>query len=131
MDEAAVRKRRADGTPCTQGNFEVWKARFETEMAERALEEEERVILAVGKKKEKVVDKSGRSTGFEQFSGKVGMLNMDDIERAAEEALEDEDEIRIEGMDQNLFEDDDDLDDMDFDSDDDEDFDTDEDEPDI
>ena len=39
-EELEVRKRRAEGTPCTKENFEAWKAKFEAEMAEKAAKEE-------------------------------------------------------------------------------------------
>jgi hypothetical protein len=71
---------------------------------------------------ERSLEKAGRLTGYQQFSDKTGLLNLEAMEAAAENAQVDEDE----DVDENLFDDDDDLDDLDFD-DDDEDGDDDED----
>lgn len=121
LEEQAVLKRRAEGTPCTKENFEVWKESFEREMSEKAQTEEEYSKIDSGKKqKEKKEDKTGRLSGFQLFSGKGdSMVNMDDMERAAEEAADqpiDPDELDV---DEDLFdlEDDEDLDDLDFDED--------------
>ena len=75
-----------------------------------------------GKSTDREVDKSDRLTGFEQFSGKVGTLNLEAMEAAAEDAeLDEEEDIVGDDVDEALFDvDDDDLDDLDFDSDDDE-----------
>jgi len=119
LDEQAVRKRRAEGTPCTKENFEKWREEFEKEMAEKAANEE--AIQESGKKsKEKKEDKSSRTTGFFQFNDKSGKnINLIDIEKAvaeAEDAMIDTVELDV---DEQLFElDDDDLDDLDFDDDD-------------
>ena len=63
------------------------------------------------------VDKSGRLTGFQQFSGKQDDLEA--LEAAAERAERDEDEEEdeedLEHIDEDLFDDDEDLDDLDFD----------------
>ena len=76
--------------------------------------------VAVGGKKksgEKVDVTKDRLSGFEQFSGKVGIMSLEAIEAAAEEAgNETSDEVDIDDLDENLFDDDDDLDDLDFDS---------------
>ena len=128
-EELAVRKRRAEGTPCTEDNFMVWKAKFDAEMTAQA-EKEAGEAAAEGstakKKKEKVVDKSGRLSGFEQFSGKAGgIINLEAMEAEAENAEVDEDEAiadeeaaaaLAEVEDEDLFDvDDEDLDDLDFD----------------
>jgi len=117
-EELAVTKRRAEGTPCNKENFEAWKERFEREMAERRLLEEAESEDASGvksKKKDKAkVDKSGRLTGFQHFSGKQD--NLEALEAAAENAVADEDE-EFEGVDEDLFDEDVDLDDLDFDDD--------------
>jgi len=127
-EQLAVQKRRAEGTPCNKENFLAWFARFEAEIVKK----EEDAALAEresnSKKKnkgEKVVDKSGRITGFLHFNDKIGTLDLEAIEAAAENAQVDEDE-EVDVEDENLFMDDDDLDDLDFDDDDDDD-----DEPDI
>jgi hypothetical protein len=87
---------------------------------------------------DRTAEKAGRLTGFQQFSDKTGMLNLEAMEAAAENAQIDEDEEQDEGnledVDEDLFDDDDDLDDLEFDDDDDEDDDgddDDDDEPDI
>lgn len=128
--EIAVRMRRAEGTPCTEENFCKWKANFDKEMAaKQETQEEEQASLneKVGKKKKKdeVDEQDGRLTGYEQFTQKLGLVNMDALEQAALEA-ENED------LDEDLFDDDDDLDDLDFsDEEDDEDYDSEEEEVDI
>mmetsp|Transcript_13399 Transcript_13399/g.19746 ORF Transcript_13399/g.19746 Transcript_13399/m.19746 type:complete len:295 (+) Transcript_13399:127-1011(+) len=116
MEEQAVRQRRAEGTPCTLENFEVWRTAFEKELEEEALEEETK--MEGGKKqKEKREDKSDRITGFAHFSGKAGKaVNLDEIEKAAAEAEDapiDPEELDV---DEDLFDldDDEDLDDLDF-----------------
>jgi len=47
LEEMAVRKRRAEGTPCTAENFQLWKLKFDTEMAafqkEQKLQEEQSI----------------------------------------------------------------------------------------
>ncbi|MGK3761350.1 MAG: hypothetical protein ACI8RD_013668 [Bacillariaceae sp.] len=101
------------------------------EEAERLAEE----MAADPKKKgnkggEKVVDKSGRLTGHQQFTDKGGNFNLEAMEAAAENAERDENEVEDVDVDEDLFLEDDDLDDLDFD-DDDEDDDDDDDEPDI
>jgi hypothetical protein len=146
-EELAVRKRRAEGTPCTDETFNAWCEKFE---AERKVEKQKAAEEAAAdskkkgganKDKTKVVDKSGRLTGFEQFSGKAGTVDWEAMEAATENAQRDEDEeddeeeqddddgANLEDVDEELFDvDDDDLDDLDFDDDDDDD---DEEEPDI
>jgi len=135
LEEMAVRKRRAEGTPCTAENFQLWKLKFDTEMAafqkEQKLQEEQ----SITKKQEKLlakkkVDKSGRLTGYDQFSDKVmGSLSMEEMEQAAqvdedeEEYDEDEDDDvdNLEDLDEDLFDVEDDLDDLDSSDDDNED----------
>jgi hypothetical protein len=77
-----------------------------------------------GVKTDKLVDKSGRLTGFEQFSGKSGTVDWEAMEAATENAQRDEDEEEDEeegealDVDEDLFDvDDEDLDDLDFDDD--------------
>lgn len=129
LEEIEVRKRRAEGTPCTKENFLVWKAKFEKEMEEKEAEEANAQLkekASSGKKKggnsaKKDDEKESRLTGYEQFCGKMGILNLDAIEMAADEAENDPDEVDVEELDvdEDLFDDDEDLDDLDFDSDDD------------
>ena len=129
LEEIEVRKRRAEGTPCTKENFLAWKAKFEKEMEEKE-EEEAKARLkekaSTGKKKggtstKKDDEKESRLTGYEQFCGKMGILNLDAIEKAADEAENDPKKVDVEELDvdEDLFDDDEDLDDLDFDSDDD------------
>lgn len=130
MEEQAVRKRRTEGTPCNKENFEIWREAFQKEMNEKAAEEGVDGEQSGKKQREKKVDKSGRITGFLQFSGKVGQA-VEDMEKAAEEAagaMIDPEELDV---DEDLFDldDDEDLDDLDFD--DDEDSDLDDEEPEI
>mmetsp|Transcript_17861 Transcript_17861/g.25178 ORF Transcript_17861/g.25178 Transcript_17861/m.25178 type:complete len:311 (+) Transcript_17861:36-968(+) len=139
LEELAVRKRRAEGTPCTRENFLAWKEKFEQEMLEaEAKEKEENDKNPTSSKKEKkeakkVVDKSGRLTGFVQFSDKVmGTLNLEEIEKAAEDAQVDEDEeeddedFDLDELDEELFDDEEDVDFDDLESSDDDDDDDDE-----
>lgn len=130
-EELAVRKRRAEGTPVNEETFNEWKERFEAEMLQKMEEEAVETVGETKKKKEKVVDKSNRITGFLQFSDKSGNFNLEAMEAAAENAEVDEDEENLENVDEDLFDDDEDLDDLDFDDEDDDDDDDDEQEPDI
>lgn len=115
IEEEAVRKRRAEGTPCNEENFYAWKKSFELAMAAMSESATDAIEKENLKKKEKKEDVSGRITGFEHFSGKGGMLNLEAIEAAA--MLEDHvDSLEIN---EELFEGDDDLDDLDFDDNDD------------
>lgn len=131
MEEQTVLKRRAEGTQVTQETFDAWKKKFDEEMtkqqAQEAAKAEQQVSGRKNKEKSKVEDKSGRLTGFEQFSGK--QMNMEAIEAAAEEAENDEIDPDELDVDEELFDDDEDLDDLDFDSD--EDDEDDDEEPDI
>ena len=106
QEELTVRKRRAEGTPCTRPNFEAWQARFLAEMEQNEIEAAKVDDAATNKRnKEKVVDKSGRLTGYQQFIDKMG--NFEALEAAAEEVEEQE-------YDEELFDDDIDVDDLDF-----------------
>mmetsp|Transcript_24506 Transcript_24506/g.57595 ORF Transcript_24506/g.57595 Transcript_24506/m.57595 type:complete len:300 (+) Transcript_24506:114-1013(+) len=125
-EELAVRRRRAEGTQCTDDTFSAWKEKFDAEM--EAEHERLKTEAASDSKKKgggksggaKVVDKSGRLTGFQHFTDKAGTLNLEAIEAAAENAKVDENEA-VDVADEDLFDvSDDDLDDLDFDSDDDE-----------
>ena len=124
-EEIEVRKRRAEGTPCTEENFNAWLERFEAENVAKEAEVEAMKDERSGKKKssEKKDETMDRLTGFEQFSSKVGIMSLEAIEKAAEEAeneSSDVDEVGVDdilSVDEELFDDDDDLDDLDFDSD--------------
>ena len=75
-----------------------------------------------------------RLTGFQIFSEKSGVFNLDKLEAAAEELENGDggDDDDVGDVDEDLFDDDEDLDDLDFDSDeDDDDEDDDDSEPDI
>ena len=115
-EDYEVQKRRAEGMPCNKENFEAWKQRFEAELAEEAaLKESADGDTGRKGKEKKTEDKTGRITGFMQFSGAAA--NLQALEAAADEAEQDETPI----IDEELFDDDEDLDDLDFDSDDDDD----------
>lgn len=134
-EELDVRRRRAEGTPCTEENFNVWKRKFEEEMAQREEEEENGTSkdkTATSKKKNKnssaLEDEIAiRMTGFEYFTQKGGVMNLELLEKAAEDAAaesgDEYDEVDVDELDvdEDLFDDDEDLDDLDFDDDDDED----------
>lgn len=136
LEEMAVRKRRAEGTPCNKENFEAWKARFEEEMADKENDDDEEDGKGGPKKIKKQgsasVDRSDRMTGFDYFRSKA--TNMEALEAAAEaaetqemepEELDDDDDDDDDenekqlAVDEDLFEDDVDLDDLDFDDEDD------------
>lgn len=122
-EELAVRKRREEGTPVTQESFTIWWEKFCTEMEEKK-DEENGDITNEEREKNRLM--AERKTGFEIFSEKSGVFNLEKLEAAAEEMEND-----VGDVDEDLFDDDEDLDDLDFDSDeDDEDDDSDE-EPDI
>lgn len=143
LEDLEVRKRRAEGTPCNEENFERWKAIFDEEMAiefekNKGIKEDEDVRKAKkkgggaknkmrldGRSKKEEEAMEGRLTGFEYFNQKVGgVLNLDALEKAAEEAAAEgvddggEYEGNLDDLDEDLFDDEDDLDDLDFDSDD-------------
>ena len=126
QEELAVRKRREEGTQVNDVTFADWWAKF-TEEKEK-IKEAEKAAAA-----EKIKDKKGadaataameeRITGFQQFSDKSGVFNLEKLEAAAEEMENDDtalDPEELGEVDENLFDDDDDLDDLDFDSDEDE-----------
>jgi len=125
-EELAVRKRRAEGTPCNDETFSKWRDIFHEEMKEAeqlaadAATDTKKKGGGGGKGIEKEIDKSGRVSGFLQFSEKAGTFNLEAMEAAAENARRDENEtdedISVDDVDKNLFDvNDDDLDDLDFD----------------
>jgi len=138
LEDLAKRKQQEEGTPCTEETFRAWKAKFDEEMEQIAEGENAAIIEneTTGKKKEKA-DKqmdnimADRLTGYDLFSGKSGIMNLEALEAAAED-VENSDSVEGDGLDvdADLFADDDDLDDLDFDDEDSEE-DSDEDFPDI
>lgn len=116
LEEIDVRKRREEGTPCNKENFEAWKARFEAEMAQsRAAEDADETK----KSKQKKEDRANRLTGYQQFAAN---MNLEALEAAAEQAEgddEEEEEGNLDEVDEELFQEDVDLDDLDFASEDD------------
>jgi len=128
LEEIEVRRRRAEGTPCNEENFEAWREKFDKEMAEEAIERsnvDKKDKSSTIKKKgagtnaKKEEDIENRLTGYQQFSGKIGLLNMEDIEKAADQAENEPNDLDVNelNVDEDLFDDDEDLDDLDFDSD--------------
>lgn len=144
-EEMAVRKRRAEGTPCNKENFLAWKERFDKEMEELRMAKEDELgqqqqqsqgdrtgKKSLSKKRSELEEMENRLTGYQQFCDKLGLASLDALEKAAEEAqYEEEDDNEGEyddngdvnvdelDLDEELFDDDDedDLDDLDFDSD--------------
>ena len=122
-EELAVRKRREEGTPVTDVTFAEWWEKFTAEMEKK--KEDERAAAANDSKDKKVVNTpiaEERLTGFQIFSDKAGVFNLERLEAAAEEMANDTSALYPEelgNVDEDLFDDDDDLDDMEFDSDDD------------
>lgn len=127
-EELAVRKRREEGTPVTDATFAEWWSKYSAEMEQRK-EEEKAAAAAEDSKADKknanaasIMDE--RLTGFQIFSEKAGVFNLEKLEAAAEELENDTSALDPEELgevDEELFDDDDDLDDLDFDSDDDDD----------
>ncbi len=137
-EELEVRRRRAEGTPCTEENFNEWKRKFEEEMAQT--EEEEEKENGTSKDKTANIKKKNknssaledemaiRMTGYEYFTQKGGVMNLELLEKAAEDAAaESGDEDEFDGVDvdeldvdEDLFDDEEDLDDLDFDDEDEE-----------
>lgn len=123
-EELAVRKRREEGTPVTQESFNTWWDKFCTEMEEKK-DEETGDITNEEKEKKRIM--AERKTGFEIFSEKSGVFNLEKLEAAAEGIEND-----VGDVDEDLFLDfDSDEDDLDFDSDEDDDDDDSDEEPDI
>jgi ribonuclease E len=126
QEELAVRKRREEGTPVNEETFTAWWDKFCKEMEEKK-DEEDGEITPEEKERKKVM--AERLTGYQIFSEKSGVFNLEKLEAAAEEMEND-----VGDVDEELFDDDEDLDDLDFDSDEDDDDDDDDDseeEPDI
>jgi len=131
-EELAVRKRREEGTPVTDETFAEWWEKFTAEMEEK--KDDEQSSSAEDKDKAaKNKEYEERPSGFQIFSDKAGVFNLEKLEAAAEEMENDTsalDPEELGDVDEDLFDDDDDLDDLDFDDEDDEENDSDE-EPDI
>jgi hypothetical protein len=128
LEEIEVRKRRAEGTPCNEENFLAWREKFDKEMEEEAIKNaniDKKEKSSNNKKKgnantaKKDDDIENRLTGYQQFSGKIGLLNMEEIEKAADQAENEPSDLDVEALnvDEDLFDDEEDLDDLDFDSD--------------
>lgn len=124
QEELAVRKRREEGTPVTDDTFAEWWAKFSMEMEQK--KEGERAF-SVNESKDKKKDANAaiimevRLTGFQIFSDKAGVFNLELLEAAAEEMANDTsalDPDQLGEVDEELFDDDEDLDDLEFDSDD-------------
>lgn len=122
-EEIAVRKRRAEGTPCTKENFNAWKEKFEKEMEEKEEREEAQALKDQTNSKRKgsnvksiEEEQEGRLTGFQQFTEKQGLMNLDALERAAEAAENEDSQLDVEDLDvdEDLFDDESDFDDLDF-----------------
>ncbi len=132
-EELIVRKRREEGTAVTDSTFTEWWEKFTAEIERK--KEDERVAVANDSKEKKVANATiaeERLTGFQIFSDKAGVFNLEMLEAVAEEMANDIsalDQEELGDVDKDLFDDDDDLDDLEFDSDDD-DYDYDEDEDD-
>ena len=126
-EELAVRKRREEGTPVTKESFEEWRNKFNEEMEKRNKEERNATSDDAKEKKAEAAVAAiteERLTGFEIFSDKVGVFNLENLEAAAEEMANDTsalDQDELADVDEDLFDDDDDLDDLEYDSDDDDD----------
>jgi len=142
QEELAVRKRREEGTPVTDITFADWWEKWSAEVEEKKQIEKETSMATDNSKDKKNVNSAAaaaaimeeRLTGFQIFSEKAGVFNLEKLEAAAEEMEKDTSALDPEEMggvvDEDLFDDDDDLDDLDFDSDDEDEEDSD-DEPDI
>jgi hypothetical protein len=118
LAELAHDKRRADGTPCTEDTFLVWKQKFDQEMAERGTDQENegKATKKKTKEEEEKAEKAARLSGFEHFMDKTN--NLEAIEAAAEQAGLDENATEeLDDVNEELFfeeDDDEDLDDLDF-----------------
>lgn len=136
-EELIVRKRREEGTPVTDASFAGWWGKFTAEIDKK--KEDDRVAASNDSKDKKIIANAAiaeeRLTGFQIFSDKAGVFNLERLEAAAEEMANDTsalDPEELGDVDEDLFDDDDDLDDLEFDSDDDDDDDVDSnEEPDI
>ncbi|KAL3809723.1 hypothetical protein ACHAXA_011318 [Cyclostephanos tholiformis] len=122
-EELIVRKRREEGTAVTDATFKEWWEKFTAEMEKKKGDER---VAAVNDFKEKKVANAAiaeeRLTGFQIFSDKAGVFNLERLEAVAEAMANDTsalDPEELGDVDKDLFDDDDDLDDLEFDSDDD------------
>ena len=87
-EELAVRKRREEGTPVTEESFEEWRNKFNGEMEKRNKEERNATSDDAKEKKAEAAVAAiteERLTGFEIFSDKVGVFNLENLEAAAAE----------------------------------------------
>jgi hypothetical protein len=130
-EEMEVNKRRAEGTPCTKESFDLWKQKFDLEMLEQQRMEKENSNGNKQESNKRVVpkgaapptaDKANRLTGHQYFRDTT--VNLEALELAAEQAGEQEedddenDDVAGVVLNAELFDDDEDLDDLDFDEDD-------------
>lgn len=121
----------------TDASFAGWWGKFTAEIDKK--KEDDRVAASNDSKDKKIIANAAiaeeRLTGFQIFSDKAGVFNLERLEAAAEEMANDTsalDPEELGDVDEDLFDDDDDLDDLEFDSDDDDDDDVDSnEEPDI
>ena len=141
-EELAVRKRREEGTPVTDETFTEWWEKFSAEMEQKELDKKRAAMATDNSKDKKNATNSAanasmmeeRLTGFQIFSEKAGVFNLEKLEAAAQEMENDTsalDPEELGDVDEELFDDDEDLDDLDFDSDEDDEEDSDDEEPDI
>lgn len=122
-EELEVRKRREEGTPVTDTSFSKWWSKFCAEMAQK--KEDAKAAAAEDSKGDKknanaAIIMEERQTGFQIFSDRAGVFNLEKLEAAAEEMENDTsalDPEELGDVDEGLFDDDEDLDDLDFDSD--------------
>ena len=103
LEEITLRKRREDGTPCTDETFHKWKKSFDAEMA---------LLYSNPSLEEKNKEYESRPSGYEIFSSKLGLLNLDALEQAADAILQQEN-YDFKDVDAQLFEEED-FDDLDF-----------------
>ena len=110
-EELMVRKRREDGTPVTETSFTEWWAKFSAETAQK--KEDKKAAAAEDSKDKKAADLAivieERLTGFQIFSEKSGMFNLEKLEAAAEEMENDTNALDQEDLgdvEEGLFDDD-------------------------
>ena len=112
-EELIVRKRREEGTAVTDATFTEWWEKFTGETEKK--KDDERVAAANDSKEKKVSNAAiaeERLTGFQIFSDKAGVFNLEMLEAAAEEMANDTsalDQEELGDVDKDLFDDDDDL----------------------
>ena len=111
-EELAVRKRREEGTPVTDETFTEWWEKFSAEMEQKELDRKRAAMVTDNSKDKKNATNTvaaasameERLTGFQVFSEKAGVFNLEKLEAAAEEM-----ENELGDVDEALFDDDEDL----------------------